>query len=297
MIPLSLITGFLGSGKTTLLKRIIKQNKHKRMAYLVNELSANDVDGQLLASQTDDVTALPGGSIFCRCLLSEFVRVLTALPEQYSTLDGVVIEASGIANPKVVEQMLSDTKLDAIYQLTSVVAVTDPASFPILVQTLPNIAAQVESSDWVILNKVDQFEQDVVDQTKQAIRAIKADANILPASFCEVDLDLFDPRKPQGLTGAYAKCKDPNYASVHLPLDKAVNIDHLLSEIKRQRQWVYRVKGFVPTPDGSYYLDYSTGGATAHPCDTPVKKHGLTFIVNGHEPERLNPLVAAVQAA
>ena len=45
MIPLCLVTGFLGSGKTTLLRHIA-QCEFLRLAFLVNEFSAADVDGR-----------------------------------------------------------------------------------------------------------------------------------------------------------------------------------------------------------------------------------------------------------
>ena len=123
MIPLSLVTGFLGGGKTTLLQRLIERNQGRRLAYIVNEFAEADVDGQLLELGEDQVVSIPGGSIFCRCLSGEFLRILQEIPGRFDTpdspLEGVVIEASGIADPKVTESMLEETRLDRVYELRS----------------------------------------------------------------------------------------------------------------------------------------------------------------------------------
>ena len=135
-IPLALVTGFLGSGKTTFLRRIIHTHQYQRIVYLVNEFSPVDVDGHVLEGDTQSLVALPGGSIFCQCLATEFISTLKAIPEHFGTqaapIDGVVIEASGVANPMVIEQMLEETKLDQVYALSSVVSIVDPGTFPLL---------------------------------------------------------------------------------------------------------------------------------------------------------------------
>ena len=80
MIALSLVTGFLGSGKTTYLRRLVEQYRGRRLVFLVNEFSPVDVDGPVLRSAEDDVVSLPGGSIFCTCLVTQFVHTLERIP-------------------------------------------------------------------------------------------------------------------------------------------------------------------------------------------------------------------------
>jgi cobalamin biosynthesis protein CobW len=49
-IPATIVTGFLGSGKTTLLSNVLKQAAGKRIAVIVNEFGALDIDADLLRS-------------------------------------------------------------------------------------------------------------------------------------------------------------------------------------------------------------------------------------------------------
>lgn len=100
MLPICLVTGFLGTGKTTFLKKIVEQNRDRKIVYLINEFSAHDVDGAIVSAENPDVVSIPGGSIFCHCLVTRFIGQLRKITEERGGFDGVVIEASGMANPK-----------------------------------------------------------------------------------------------------------------------------------------------------------------------------------------------------
>ena len=56
MIPLALVTGFLGSGKTSFLRHLAgveyvrgRSGPHRRLAFVVNDFSAAEVDADALA--------------------------------------------------------------------------------------------------------------------------------------------------------------------------------------------------------------------------------------------------------
>jgi len=128
LIPLSLVTGFLGSGKTSLLQHVLATRGERRLAFVVNEFGAVDVDGRLLDVPAGSVVSVAGGSIFCRCKVGEFLDTLPRLVEDADeTLDGVLVEASGIADPRVAWRMFEETGLDARFELRSVLAVVDPS--------------------------------------------------------------------------------------------------------------------------------------------------------------------------
>jgi len=261
------VTGFLGSGKTCLLRHIARHYAGKRLAFLVNEFSAVDIDGPVLEHDAPgQVVGLPGGSIFCVCLVSEFIRVLRELPERFGPdLDGVVVEASGVANPKVVARMLAETKLDEVYRIASVIAVADPGTFGTLLQTLPNIRAQVEASDHVLINKSDLFDEETLCATEQAVREINPAATVARTQYGSIDMELFGGSVPHAVGGEYAPCRDPNYAKASVRITEPIDLPRLLAALREVGPHLYRAKGFVPTPDGVYHVDASSSGVQSMP--------------------------------
>lgn len=281
MIPLSLITGFLGSGKTSLLKHVAETNRHRRLVYVVNECGEIDIDGRLLRLDHGRLVCIPGGSIFCRCLAGEFVDWLTRIPEQWSgaggPIDGVVVEASGMTDPKVVQQMLRETRLDRTYDLRMIITVVDPGSFLKLIHTLPNIIAQVEAATLVVINKTDLYDERTLSQTDKEIRRIHAQASIIRAQYGRIDADLLAEVPSQRLEGTYAGCLDPNYSVTTVWLTMPVDIARLSADLDGVRGEVYRVKGFVPSSTGWFYVDLSAGRLTIQPA--PASDSGsLVFI-------------------
>ncbi|VGO12890.1 Zinc-binding GTPase YeiR [Pontiella desulfatans] len=290
MIPICLITGFLGTGKTTLLKRIVEENRDRKWIYLVNEFSALDVDGAIVSEENPDVVSIPGGSIFCKCLVTEFIGQMTKIHEQHPDAEGVVIEASGMADPRVIADMLKETKLDAHFELNNIVSIVEPRSFLRLIHTLPNIIHQVEAADLVLLNKCDLFEEAQLVETEQAVGNIKPGSHLRRCEHAAIDFPVFEQTASHNdLHGEYAKCRDPRYSAFALDLPSSTDPRIFMDLINENEDAVYRVKGYVPTEDKPVYFDYSKAGFSITAA-MPRSSYGLAWICKGEETERIERL-------
>jgi len=257
-LPIRLITGFLGAGKTTLLRRIVSTHLNRRLVYLVNEFSPQDLDGLEIEHEGADVVKIPGGSIFCRCLVTEFISRLRAIPVRFPDAQGVLIEASGMADPRVITRMLAETRLDTVYEVRTIVTIIEPGSFLKLVHTLPNILAQVETADVILINKVDLYSEDIVNETEDRIRAVVEDARLVRTTYTETPFDLLDmPATSRVQQGEYAKCRDPNFQTTIVRFIQEVDLDEVRQGILQHRSDIYRAKGFIPSNGGVFRLDYS----------------------------------------
>lgn len=287
MIPICLITGFLGTGKTTLLKRIVEENRNRKWIYLVNEFSALDVDGAMVSDENPDVVSIPGGSIFCKCLVTEFIGQMTKIHEQHGDAEGVIIEASGMADPRVIADMLKETGLGKYFELNNIVSMVEPRSFLRLIHTLPNIIHQVEAADLVLLNKCDLFDEEQLNATEQAVRNIKAGANLVHCIRGEAEFDIFGTAGSHDeLHGDYAKCKDPRYAAFSINLPESVDVAALRDFIRTNDEAIYRVKGYLLNNDQPVYFDYSKADLTT--TDAAIHtSYGLAWICQGDETERI----------
>ncbi len=280
MIPMCLVTGFLGSGKTTFLKRLVARYRDRRIIYLVNEFCAADIDGALLSADTADVVTIPGGSIFCACLVTQFVGQLTRLAEAYPDAEGVVIEASGMANPLVVDRMLSETGLHRRFLLTNVVTVVDPGTFPKLRATLPNMVDQVSAADVVLINKVDLHGAEAVDAVERAVRGINGRVAVLRAARADAAIDPWHGTHTAQSRGEYAACRDPRYESVWIDCAPAVTADAVAAALTRQAGALYRAKGYVGHAPVNH-VELAAGAVTVTPVSIRVRGLGLAVIARG----------------
>jgi G3E family GTPase len=284
-IPIVLVTGFLGSGKTTLLRRWMREHAHRRLAYLVNEFSATDVDGAILEADDDKVVAVPGGSIFCTCLVTEFIGRLRKLHSEHhrpeSPLEMLIIEASGMANPRVVGDMLRETGLDAHYLLHAVLTLVSPQTFPKLMATLPNVAAQVEAASLVIINRVDTATEEQLTQTLSLLAPLAPDTPIIKTQFAAIDLDELPAMEARELHGEYAKCRDPNYTSTAVAFSTPPKLETLLKNLQIISPHLYRAKGVLETDQGRHLVELAAGTITATPTNLHPTPNGLVLIAPG----------------
>lgn len=157
-LPLTVIGGFLGAGKTTLLNRILRDARGRRLAVLVNDFGAINVDAALVAAAGSDAIALTNGCVCCRIgddLTDALIRVIDAEP----AFDAIIVEASGVADPWRIAQVgLADPALalDAVVVLVDASAVLEHAADPLLADSLYR---QLRGADLVALNKMDLVDE------------------------------------------------------------------------------------------------------------------------------------------
>ena len=93
-----MIAGYLGAGKTTLINELLAHDHRQRLAVLVNDFGAVNIDAALIAEHNGQTISLKNGCICCSIadeLGDALDRVLALEPPP----DQIVIEASGVADP------------------------------------------------------------------------------------------------------------------------------------------------------------------------------------------------------
>lgn len=178
-LPLTVIGGFLGAGKTTLLNHWLRQAGGQRLAVLVNDFGALNLDAALVQSNSGDTVALTNGCVCCQ-IGDDLSMALIQVLERRQDFDAVVIEASGVSDPWRIAQLgHADPALvlDGVVVLVDASAVLAQAADPLLADTL---VRQVAKADLLVLNKAD-----LVDAGQLARVHAWADAHAAGARRCE----------------------------------------------------------------------------------------------------------------
>ena len=181
-IPVWIISGLFGSGKTTLLERWAAEAAGRRFIFIVNEFAAVDVDTSTLAKHGAEIMAMPGGDIFggWPAEIEEILRQIVTyeeLPEFAETpaVEGIIIEAGGMADPRGLQKLLTSTHLAAWFNVAGVLTLVNPNRLFLALSRLPTIRAQIESATWLLLNKTDLYEEFQLLKAEARLRKIRPD--------------------------------------------------------------------------------------------------------------------------
>ena len=191
--PFSVIGGFLGAGKTTLVNHLLRESSEglggRRIAVLVNDFGAVNIDAALIETKTADTVALSNGCVCCQIgddLSLALVRILEA-PEPF---DAIVVEASGVSDPwKIAQIARADPTLtlEGIFVVVDASSVVAQAADPLLADTLER---QLRSADLVLLNKVDLVDAAALATARRWVAATAGPVTVVETTASRVPLEL-----------------------------------------------------------------------------------------------------------
>ncbi len=192
-IPILAITGFLGAGKTTFVNQLLRAPHGLKIGVVVNDFGSINIDGELVAGQTDTMLELSNGCICCSLETLDLQEAIGQFAYHGSDIDLIVIEASGLAEPRDLALTLRDmtgigVKLDAIVTIIDAEHVMENA------KEHANASDQIEFTDFVVINKTDTVNRERIDEIKQLIEITNPRARVFEAVKAEVDIRLLsDP--------------------------------------------------------------------------------------------------------
>jgi len=157
-IGFTLVSGFLGSGKTTLVNHLLADPGGRRIAVLVNDFGAINIDAALVSSRDRETISLTNGCACCT-LAGGLTRALIDLAQLPDPPEAIVLEASGVAEPHGILQVaLANPAL----RLDSVLTLVDAETIRVQMQDpalRPTMERQLHAADIVVLNKIDLITQ------------------------------------------------------------------------------------------------------------------------------------------
>jgi G3E family GTPase len=270
-IRLILVTGFLGSGKTTFIKRLLeKYSEGKRIGIIQNEYASANIDTEDLRStgKKFEILEINNGSVFCICLLANFVDSLASFIEKHEP-EMIIFEASGLSDPVGIAELLQHEKLSGKLYLSCAWCIIDSANFRNAWGLMDRLQRQVMISDWLIINKTDIGSENIAEIRKILI-SVNPDAEILETSYCNIGIDPASELLVGETVAMRQKEKHAtitpsgraDISTVVLKTSRPISKEGLqlfLSEVENN---VLRMKGFVMLDDGGRVRIQSQFGKT-----------------------------------
>lgn len=252
-----IVAGFLGSGKTTLLNHLLHNSGGARIGVVVNDFGSVNIDTMLIAGQVDSTVSLSNGCLCCVVDASGLDRMLAKLARP-GRIDLIVIEASGLAEPRdLVRLMASSQNPDIAYH--GLIEVVDAAEFTTTRARHPELEQQLKVADLIVLNKMDRAE--APERLLETVRTIGAGTPVMrtehgridPAMLFDAPLRSTGDDRPRQLSfeDLVAEHRHDHthlhaeYQSVEFTTDEPLHPRRFLDFLNDRPSGLYRIKGFV----------------------------------------------------
>lgn len=266
--PLTILTGFLGAGKTTLLNRLLTAPHGLKVAVMVNDFGAINIDSQMIVGIEGETVSLSNGCICCT-IRDDFLTETLRLLDRADAPQYIVVETSGVSDP--IDVALTFRAIPRI-RIDSILTVIDTEQILDIPKENAVLALnQIGTADIVIMNKIDLVDDQQRHKVRQYVTKIAPKARIIETQNADVPLDvvldvgLFSGETPTGYIAQDIHVHEAGHTHEHDHADhslvfdtwswtsceplsaKAVQqmVDHLPLSI-------YRAKGFLYLLESPY---------------------------------------------
>ena len=199
--PVTIVGGFLGSGKTSLLNHILTRTHGKRVAVLVNDFGAINVDAKLIVSVEGETVSMMNGCVCCTIrddLLIEVERLLAS----ENPPEHIVIETSGVSKPVSVAETFINPSVQSFVDVRIIVVLDAVLGFDVEAEYHAVAMDHIRIADLVVINKMDLVTPQQLSDLKQKVESIAGLSRIWETSFGEVPLGLiFDDLPNHAMAG------------------------------------------------------------------------------------------------
>ncbi len=187
-VPVVALVGFLGAGKTTLLRHLLSSQEDLSGTFVIlNDFGEVGIDSALIAGQHSEVVELVSGCVCCTLVIDLALTLQRVLDE--FTPRRILIEASGVADPRGLAAVLGRAELRDRIALQRIVTVLDATCWEMREVFGRLFFIQLESGGLVVLNKVDLIGHEQLSTILAELRAALPEARVIPAVRCRVDPD------------------------------------------------------------------------------------------------------------
>lgn len=200
-VPVTVIGGFLGAGKTSVVNHLLAHAQGRRLGVIVNDFGSINIDAALVVGVEGDMVQLSNGCICCS-IREDLVEGMQRLLDRPEPPDHVIIEASGVSDPRGVAATLQQRVSRQVAAIDAVVVVIDVEQH--LQHGLRErivAGGQLAAADILVLNKIDLVDDAELESLEAKLRRRSRGGRVLRATHGKVapalvlGVGAFDPER------------------------------------------------------------------------------------------------------
>ena len=299
-IPVIALTGYLGAGKTSLLNNVL-QAPGARIGVVINDFGEINVDAALVTGQVDEPVSITGGCVCCLPDEGGLDDALEKLTDPRLALDVIIVEASGLADPVSIAQLIRFSGVERV-RPGGVVDVIDAATHFDEVDHGGVPPARYGAASLVVVNKLDRIPAEdraaALARIEERVRERNPHAHVVATTGGRIDpallYDVTDADEGSGqlsfrellLDAAAAETSEHAHvhaASVTCTSDGCVDPGAVLDLLEDPPTGVYRLKGTVAVRYRGRVRTYVVNvvGSAVHVATAPAAARANVLVAIG----------------
>jgi hypothetical protein len=257
-LPVTIISGYLGAGKTSLINRLLAEDHGMKVAVIVNDFGAINIDADLISDTDADTIALSNGCVCCT-MGTDLAMTLRQLALRENQPCHLIIEASGVSDPIAITNTVM---AESGFSYAGIITLVDGKNAEALFDDediAPQITQQIRAADLTLISKCESLAPSLLEKLQEIGARTPTVLNGAPVSDLLLDIVPLPKGKSTAMHPAYATWQHRSKA----PLDRRT----LGEKLANRPNGLYRMKGHVLTSGGAYQLHIVGRHVEARHCD------------------------------
>lgn len=285
-LPMTVLGGFLGSGKTTLVNHLLRHADGQRIMVLVNDFGELPIDQDLIEAKDGNILTLANGCACCS-MGADLYKAFTAALDYEPAPDHLLIEASGVAEPK---RIANFARAEPDLTLNGIITMVDAANFK---ETRADhrlsdiVDAQISGAHMLLLNKCDLVSTQDLEECETVLHEMNGNAPIIRIKQGIISGDIFfgedikAGRINELLERHRAHSHDADFAQWSVTASTEINKAALRETLMHLPQSILRVKGiFRASGEDGFWIAHKVGThIDIYPLPTEFPFSGKTGFV------------------
>lgn len=261
-----ILGGYLGAGKTTTLNALLRSPGMEDLnpALIINEFGRIGVDGALVEQRHLARYEINKGSLFCACTRTDFLRALEDVADAASH-GALLIEATGIAEPVDIEDLLVRGSRPGRFRLRGNICVVDASGFTQVAAFLKPAVEQVRWADALVINKCDLVDAHQLAVLRRVLRGINGRALVRETTHGRISIESLlegGRARTPAVVASYPSAAPPDIFAISFTSDAEIEENRFSEVLRELGDNLLRLKGNVAFAGNPAYLEVVCGRET-----------------------------------